>query len=65
MKAREAQFSPDGQWVAYSSDETGRAKIYVRQYPDFGNPSVISRDGGDYPRWSRNENEIFYLRLMP
>jgi serine/threonine protein kinase/Tol biopolymer transport system component len=54
------QFSPDGKWVAYTSDESGREEVYVRHYPDFGNPFVISTDGGDEARWSHDGREIFF-----
>ena len=56
----EGQFSPDGRWVAYVSDESGRYEVYVGRYPDFANRVAISTDGGLYPRWSRNERELFY-----
>jgi Tol biopolymer transport system component len=54
------QFSPDGKWVAYSSDESGREEIYVRHYPDFGDPFVVSTDGGADVRWSHDGREIFF-----
>ena len=54
------QFSPDGAWVAYQSDESGRMEVYVR--PFRGGPSVqVSTNGGRYPIWSRNGREILYL----
>ena len=53
-------FSPDGRWVAYSSDETGRPEIYVQ---DFGRTKKIqiSTAGGDQALWSRNGSELFYI----
>ena len=64
-----AQFSPDGKWVAYSSDESGRREVYVRDFapdhvPASGNRKLlISTEGGDKPRWSRDGKDLFYLSL--
>jgi len=54
------QFSPDSQWVAYSSFESGRLEVFVRQFPA-GGRSQISNGGGDYPRWRKDGTELFYL----
>jgi len=54
------QFSPDGKWVAYESDETGRSEIYVVPYPGPGGRSQVSTDGGTQPRWNRNGREMFF-----
>jgi len=51
-------FSPDGRWVAYQSDDTGRNEIYIRPYPGPGPQIQISEDGGSNPRW--RGGEIFY-----
>ncbi len=53
-------FSSDGRWLAYSSDETGQAEIYVTPYPGPGGRIAISRGGGRSPRWSSNGRELFY-----
>jgi eukaryotic-like serine/threonine-protein kinase len=53
-------FSPDGRWLAYSSNETGRPEIYVAPYPGPGGKIAISSDGGRSPRWSSNGRELFY-----
>jgi eukaryotic-like serine/threonine-protein kinase len=53
-------FSPDGRWLAYSSDETGRAEIYVTSYPGPGGRIAISKGGGRSPRWASNGRELFY-----
>jgi Tol biopolymer transport system component/aminoglycoside phosphotransferase (APT) family kinase protein len=53
------QFSPDGRWIAYSSDESGRREIYVTTAAGIGRWQ-ISNAGGNYPRWSRNSPEIFF-----
>jgi Tol biopolymer transport system component len=59
----QGQFSPDGRWVAYTSDESGRLQVYVRAFPS-GDPRVqISSDGGGQPRWSADGREIFYVSL--
>jgi Tol biopolymer transport system component len=52
--------SPDGHWVAYTADDTGRQEIYVASFPDAGPKMTISTDGGTLPRWSRNGRELFY-----
>ena len=65
---RNAQFSPDGKFVAYASSETGSWEVYVSPFPDFGSKWQISRGGGEEPRWRRDGKEMFYLapdgRLM-
>jgi serine/threonine-protein kinase len=53
-------FSPDGRWLAYVSDESGRPEIYVQPYPGPGGKWQISTGGGTEPAWSRNGREIFY-----
>jgi len=55
-----ARFSPDGRWVAYQSNESGRNEIYVVPYPGPGGKSQVSTDGGTNPRWARNGRELFY-----
>ena len=54
------QFSPDGKWVAYQSNETGRNEIYVAPYPGPGGKSQVSTDGGTQPRWNRNGRELLF-----
>jgi serine/threonine-protein kinase len=53
-------FSPDGRWLAYVSNESGRPEIYVQPYPGPGGKWQISTDGGTEPVWSRNAREVFY-----
>jgi len=55
-----AIFSPDGHWLAYQSDETGRNEVYVRPFPDPGRKWQISNEGGTEPLWARNGRELFY-----
>jgi serine/threonine-protein kinase len=59
----EAQFSTDGQWVAYVSAELGRSDVFVRSYPGPGGRWQISNGGGRFPIWSRNGHELFFLGL--
>ena len=54
------RFSPDGRWVAYVSDESGRYEIYVQPYPGPGGKWQISTEGGTEPVWNRNGRELFY-----
>jgi serine/threonine-protein kinase len=62
IQARETapRFSPDGRWIAYDSDETGRHEIFVRPYPGPGGKSQISNDGGTEPAWNPKGGELFY-----
>jgi eukaryotic-like serine/threonine-protein kinase len=55
-------FSPDGRWIAYTSDESGPFEVYVRPFPGPGGKWEISTDGGRMPEWSRNGKEFFYRR---
>jgi Tol biopolymer transport system component len=55
------QFSPDGRWVAYASDESGKFEVYVAPFPGPGGKWQVSVAGGDWPRWRRDGTEIFYL----
>ena len=54
-------FSPDGRWVAYQSNASGRSEIVVRPFPGKEPAHTVSRDGGRYPRWRRDGKELFYL----
>ena len=56
--------SPDGRWLAYTSNETGRQEVYVRPFPDVsGGKFQVSTAGGSAPRWSHRGNELFYRSL--
>jgi Tol biopolymer transport system component len=57
---RHGVWSPDGRWVAYASDESGRWEVYVEPYPGPGPKTMISTDGGYQPLWSRDGKELFY-----
>ena len=52
--------SPDGHWLAYQSNEAGSREIYVVPFPGPGGKFLISTDGGNVPRWSRDGSELFY-----
>ena len=53
-------FSPDGKWIAYVSDESGAAEVYLQGFPAGGRKHRVSRDGGVTPRWSRDGRELYY-----
>jgi Tol biopolymer transport system component len=65
---QQGQFSPDGSWMAYTSDESGTHEIYVRRYPGGDGKWQVSSHGGAQARWRRDGKELFYLapdgRLM-
>jgi eukaryotic-like serine/threonine-protein kinase len=57
----QARLSPNGRWLAYVSDESGRDEVYVRPFPGSEGRWPISTDGGSQPVWARNGRELFYL----
>ena len=57
---QEPMFSPDGRWLAYLSNESGRQEVYVKPFPGPEGLQQISNDGGTYPAWSRTTSELFY-----
>ncbi len=56
-----SQFSPDGKWIAYTSDESGRDEVYVQSFPAAGKKWQVSREGGDAARWRMDGKELFYV----
>ena len=58
---RNAQFSPDGRWMAYASNETGSWEIYVSPFPSANGKWQVSSAGGQEPRWRQDGKELFYL----
>jgi len=58
---RHSVLSPNGRWLAYESDETGRYEIYVQPFPAGGRKTALSTGGGTGPRWSRDGSELFYI----
>ena len=63
-----AQFSPDGRYVAFASDDMGRTEIYVCSFPDCMQKTRVSLKGGTFPRWAKRQGSLYYLegkdRLM-
>lgn len=59
----QGQLSPDGRWMAYASDESGRFEVYIQEFPPSGGKWQISTNGGMLPRWRRDGHELFYLGL--
>jgi hypothetical protein len=60
-KRDEPHFSPDGQWVAYSSNESGALEVYVASFPAFGQKQQVSLGGGGVPWWRSDGTELFYM----
>ncbi len=56
----EARLSPDGRWLAYSSNEAGRTDVYVRSFPGGDTKRLVSQNGGRQPAWRRDGGELFY-----
>jgi DNA-binding winged helix-turn-helix (wHTH) protein/Tol biopolymer transport system component len=57
----QARISPDGEWVAYASDESGALEVYVERYPGLGEKRRVSISGGGQPQWRADQRELFYL----
>jgi len=60
---QDGRVSPDGRWVAYSTDESGQMEVYVARFPSGSGKTRISTAGGTHPRWRRDGKELFYLSL--
>ena len=61
---RNGEVSPDGRWLAYEANDSGRFNIYVRPFPDVSSGYwQVSTDGGTRPLWARNSQELFYLNV--
>src|SRR5262249_47859536 len=58
-----AAFSPDGHWIAYQSDASGRNEVYVRPFPGPGGRWRVSAAGGGNPIWSREGRRLFFTSL--
>ena len=56
-----ARFSPDGRWIAYTSDESGQEEVYVQSFPPAGGKRKVSHQGGSFPEWRRDGKELFYV----
>ena len=57
----EGQFSPEGRWLAYASNESGRYEIYVLTFPEAGGKWQVTTAGGVQPRWRPDGQELFYV----
>jgi eukaryotic-like serine/threonine-protein kinase len=57
-------FSPDGRWIAYATDESGRDEVYVQRYPGSGR-QLVSSAGGVAPVWAPDGRELFYSVARP
>ena len=55
------QVSPDGKWLAYQSNETGRPEIYVKPFPEGPGKWQVSTDGGTFPRWRADGKELYFV----
>jgi eukaryotic-like serine/threonine-protein kinase len=55
-----AEFSPDGRWLAYQSNESGRLEVYVRPFPESGEKPPVTIGVGMFPSWSQNSKELYY-----
>jgi Tol biopolymer transport system component/DNA-binding winged helix-turn-helix (wHTH) protein len=68
FETRNARLSPDGRWIAYSSNESGKFEVYIQSFPPSGGKWQVSNNGGEEPTWRRDGKELFYLagdnRLM-
>jgi hypothetical protein len=58
----QGQISPDGHWLAYTANETGRMEVYVSSFPHPKGKWQVSFTGGQFPRWRGNGGELFYCR---
>ena len=56
-----AKISPDGHWLAYMSNESGRYEIYVQSFPELGRRVTVTKGGGILPRWRRDGKELYYI----
>jgi hypothetical protein len=63
FEERDGQFSPDSNWIAYQSNESGRFEIYVQPFPPAGSRTQITSNGGAQVRWRRDGKELFYVAL--
>ena len=63
FEERAGQFSPDGRWVAYETNESGRFEVVVQSFPEPRGQSPVSTSGGTQPRWSADGREIYFMAL--
>jgi serine/threonine protein kinase len=60
---RDGEFAPDGKWIAYRSNKSGRFEVYIQPFPESGGDVQVSTNGGAQPRWGRDGKELFYIAL--
>jgi serine/threonine protein kinase len=63
FEERDGQFSPDGKWIAYQTNESGRVEIWVQSFPGPGPRLQVSNNGGAQARWRPDGKELFYIAL--
>ena len=63
FEERDGVFSPDGRWVAYQSNESGRFEVYAQPFPGPGGRIQVSTNGGGQVRWARTGVELYYVEL--
>ena len=63
FKKDECHLSPNGKWIAYNSDESGRHEVYIATFPDFSSKRQVSRNGGFQALWREDGKELFFLQL--
>ena len=61
LSQADSRFSPDGRWIAYDSNESGRTEVYVRPFPAGSGTWQVSTAGGALPNWRRDGKELFYM----
>ena len=65
---RDARLSPNGRWMAFTSNESGAREVWIRSFPDLQNKHQVSTAGGSNPEWDPDGNELYYIgrdrRLM-
>jgi eukaryotic-like serine/threonine-protein kinase len=61
FREHNAQFSPDGKWVAYQSNESGRDEVYIQAFPSTGAKWQVSNNEGLQPRWRGDGRELFFI----
>lgn len=61
FEERDGQFSPDGKWLAFATNESGRMEVWVQAFPQASEKWQVSTSGGSQPRWRRDGRELFYI----
>ena len=62
---RSGKISPNGRWLAYASDESGRDEVYVARYPNLQGRIVVSTEGGAFPSGHEMDESCFFVRAAP